>query len=97
VVSELSAKGYSEAMAPVQECPPRPADHPEPRHHTHEIPQETWTSAGQAVATAAGIAAIVGLVIGPEGAAAGAVLGGIIGLILAGQRARAEQHRDHRP
>jgi hypothetical protein len=61
---------------------------------THEISQETWSSAGQAVATAAGGAAIVGLLAGPEGAAFAALVGGIIGLVLAYQPARSEHRND---
>lgn len=78
-------------MVPVQERSSRTTNHGEsPR--IHEISQDTWSSAGQAVATAAGGAAIFGLVIGPEGAAVAAVVGGIVGLVLALHHARSESH-----
>lgn len=85
-----STRGYSQIMAPVQEHPPPTAEH-SVSSRNHEISPQTWSSAGQAVATAAGGAAIFGLVVGPEGAAVAALVGGIIGLVLAIQHARAEQ------
>jgi hypothetical protein len=81
-------------MAPVQ-------DHRKPTHkaqgeldRTHNLPQDTWSTIGQTIVSAAGGAAIVGLAAGPEGAAVAALVGGIIGLVLALNNAR-EVHRDN--
>jgi hypothetical protein len=87
-------KGYAGTMAPVEEMPTHTRDHVdiEPAPRTHEISPQTWSSAGQAIATAAGGAAIFGLVVGPEGAAVAALIGGLVGLALALQHYRADRH-----
>jgi hypothetical protein len=82
-------------MAPVQ-------DSTEPTHiaqgelsRVYHIPQDTWSTVGQTIVSAAGGAAIVGLAAGPEGVAVAAIVGGIIGLVLALHNARdAQRGRD---
>ena len=60
----------------------------------YDIPQDTWSTVGQTIVSAAGGAAIVGLATGPEGAAVAAFIGGVIGLVLAVHNAREIQRRD---
>lgn len=82
-------------MAPVQD-PIKPTHAPQGElTRVHDIPQDTWSTVGQTIVSAAGGAAIVGLAAGPEGAVVAAFIGGIIGLVLALHNSRdAQQHDD---
>jgi hypothetical protein len=81
-------------MALVQD-PTKPIHAPQGElTRVHDIPQDTWSTVGQAIVSAAGGAAIVGLAAGPEGAFFAAVVGGVIGLVLALHGSRDAQRHD---